>query len=56
MSCIFVVEDSQDLAWVLRESLSHAGHAVLTAGNGLVALQQMRWQTPDLVISDTTCW
>jgi two-component system response regulator RpaA len=52
MSCIFVVEDNQDLAWVLRESLSQVGHTVVTAGNGLTALQQMRRQTPDLVISD----
>lgn len=52
MPCIFVVEDSQDLAWVLRESLSQTGHTVVTAGNGLEALQHMRRQTPDLVISD----
>ncbi len=52
MPCIFVVEDSQDLAWVLHESLSQTGHTVVTAGNGLEALQQMRRQTPDLVISD----
>lgn len=52
MACIFVVEDSQDLAWVLHESLSQTGHTVVTAGNGLEALQYMRRQTPDLVISD----
>ena len=52
MPCIIVVEDNPDLAWVLHESLSQTGHTVVTAGNGLTALQQMRRQTPDLVISD----
>jgi two-component system response regulator RpaA len=51
MPCIFVVEDSQDLAWVLRASLSQAGYTVVTASNGLAALPHMRRQTPDLVIS-----
>jgi len=52
MACIYVVEDGKDLAWVLKESFSLAGHAVVTASNGLEALQRMRRQTPDLVILD----
>ena len=52
--CLFVVEDEQDLAWVLAQSLSRAGYSVVTACNGLKALQQMRRQTPALVIMDIT--
>jgi len=52
MPCIFVVEDSQDLAWALAEGLSLVGYSVVTAHNGLEALQHMRRQTPDLVIAD----
>jgi DNA-binding response OmpR family regulator len=52
MARIYIVEDGRDLAWVLSESFTLAGHTVMVAVNGLEALQQMRQQTPDLVILD----
>ena len=52
MARIYIVEDGKDLAWVLNESFSLAGHAVVIASNGLEALQRMRRQTPDLAILD----
>lgn len=49
---LYIVEDARDLAWVLEESFRLAGFAVVTAANGLEALQRMRQQPPDLVILD----
>jgi DNA-binding response OmpR family regulator len=52
MTRIYVVEDGRDLAWVLEESFKLAGYTVVTAANGLEALQQIRRLPPDLVILD----
>ena len=52
MPRIYIVEDDTDLASILRESLSLAGHTPVIAGNGLLALQSMRRLPPDLVILD----
>jgi two-component system, OmpR family, response regulator RpaA len=49
---IYIVEDGRDLAWVLEESFQLEGYDVVTASNGLEALQRMRRQPPDLVILD----
>jgi len=49
---LYIVEDDRNLAWVLEESFRLAGYAVVTAVNGLQALQSMRRQPPDLVILD----
>jgi DNA-binding response OmpR family regulator len=52
MTRIYIVEDDRDLAWVLEESFKLAGYSVVTAANGLEALQRMRRLPPDLVILD----
>lgn len=52
MTRIYVVEDGRDLAWVLEESFKLAGYTVVTAANGLEAIQRMRRLPPDLVILD----
>lgn len=52
MTRIYIVEDGRDLAWVLEESFKLAGYDVVTAANGLEALQRMRRLPPDLVILD----
>lgn len=52
MTRIYIVEDGRDLAWVLEESFKLAGYSVVTAANGLEALQRMRRLPPDLVILD----
>jgi two-component system response regulator RpaA len=52
MPCIYVVDDNLDLVWALKKALNLRGYTVVSAGNGLEALQQMRRQTPDLLITD----
>ena len=52
MPCIYVVDDNLNLAWALKKALNLRGYTAVTAGNGLEALQQMRRQTPDLLITD----
>jgi DNA-binding response OmpR family regulator len=47
-----VVDDEQDLVWALRHSLSDEGHEVLTAYDGVEALDVARRHHPDLVILD----
>lgn len=49
---LYIVEDDHDLAWVLEESLQLTGYTVVTASNGLEALQKMRRLPPDLVVLD----
>jgi DNA-binding response OmpR family regulator len=52
MSCVYTVDDNLTLVWALKKALELRGYTVVTAGNGLEALQQMRRQAPDLLISD----
>lgn len=52
MTTILVVEDTQDLAQIIRRELEDAGYRVLLAGDGLDALEQVRLNTPDLLILD----
>lgn len=52
MTRIYIVEDGRDLAWVLEESFKLAGYTVVTAANGLEAIQRMRRMPPDLAILD----
>jgi len=52
MPRILVVDDEQDLVWAVRQSLSDEGHEVLTAYDGVEALDVARRHHPDLVILD----
>jgi DNA-binding response OmpR family regulator len=52
MSCIFVVEDDQDIADLIRRYLSRAGHDVEVLASGSAALARVREQAPDLLILD----
>ena len=47
-----MIEDDDELREAMQETLSLRGHEVVSAGNGLEALQQMRLVRPDLVILD----
>ncbi|MBM4445711.1 MAG: response regulator transcription factor [Chloroflexi bacterium] len=49
---ILVVEDDQTLREVLKYNLSKEGHEVLTAEDGIQALERARSHKPDLVILD----
>lgn len=49
---ILVVEDDLSLREAVVDSLTLAGHEVCEAINGVEGLQQLRAQTPDLILSD----
>ena len=49
---ILVVEDSPPQAFVLRKLLQHHGYKATVAGDGAEALELVRKQPPDLILSD----
>jgi DNA-binding response OmpR family regulator len=49
---VLVVEDNSELLELLRLSFDSAGFSVLTAGNGVAALEMTRKSSPDLVVLD----
>lgn len=49
---ILVVEDDPGVVTLLRELLTHAGHEVTTATDGLVGLLKLRSGAPDAVLLD----
>jgi two-component system KDP operon response regulator KdpE len=49
---ILVVDDERQIARVLRTSLQSYGYEVITAQDGLEALESFSQNTPDLVITD----
>jgi putative two-component system response regulator len=51
---ILVVDDNDVLRTALEEMLTMAGFVILTAANGLEALERMEYVTPNLIISDIT--
>ena len=54
MSRILVVEDSEDLAFGLRNNLEFEGYEVLVAGDGKMGLELATQEQPDLIILDLT--
>jgi signal transduction histidine kinase/CheY-like chemotaxis protein len=52
MANILIVDDRQENREFLATLLGYQGHTLRQASDGLEALQQVRAQTPDLVISD----
>ena len=52
MKTVLVVDDEPKIAQLAREYLERAGFAVLVAGDGRSALQQIRSRRPDLVVLD----
>jgi DNA-binding response OmpR family regulator len=49
---ILVIDDSQDLALVMRMQLERAGHEVITAENGRRGLRSFYETRPELVVLD----
>jgi CheY-like chemotaxis protein len=50
--CVLVVEDEDVIRNILADVLEFEGYAVITATNGLEALQQVRAGHPDAVVTD----
>lgn len=49
---VLIVEDNLPLREALREILIYDDYTVLTASNGVEALEKMSYATPDLILSD----
>lgn len=49
---ILIVDDDERIINFLRAKLKASGYEVLTAGNGLEAIDQVQGQDPDLVVLD----
>ncbi len=52
MDKILVVEDDQSVRNNISELLSNSGYEVLQAGNGIEALNSLRIEKPELILSD----
>lgn len=52
MAKILVVEDDQDLRDALAQELIEIGHDTISAGNGSEAIDALKCNTIDLVLSD----
>ncbi len=51
-STVLIVEDNADTRELIARTLSKEGWAIQEAENGLVALQKMQFETPDLILLD----
>ncbi len=49
---ILIVDDEEELKFVLCAHLRHAGYEVLTAGNGIECLQAAKDKQPDVIVMD----
>ena len=52
MSKILVADDEPDMRSLLSDLLEEAGHDVTEAENGQLAYQQIKRETPDVVLMD----
>ena len=52
MKRILIVDDERQILRMLRTALQSSGYEVATASHGLEALERMKEQPPDLVITD----
>lgn len=50
--CILLVDDEERILNFLRAKLKASGYEVVTAGNGVEALEQAQGQEPDLIVLD----
>jgi CheY-like chemotaxis protein len=52
MALILTVDDEPDVLFLLRVIFERAGHSVMEAQNGGVALEAIQQQKPDVIITD----
>jgi CheY-like chemotaxis protein len=52
MATVLVADDDRDTRFLVRTVLEHAGHVVVEAENGLVALSLAERTPPDLILLD----
>ena len=52
MSTVLIAEDEPDICAAMKLILGRAGHHILTAGTGPVALDLTRRRRPDLLVPD----
>jgi len=49
---VLLIEDSEDILFLMKIELERMGHSIITASDGVSGLHQARLHRPDLVISD----
>ena len=52
MAKILVVDDEEHIVMILKDSLEFSGFQVVTAYNGLEAIEQVEKNNPDLIVLD----
>jgi len=52
MSRVLIVDDQPHITRVVKTGLSSSGHSVRVANNGLQALEAVRAEMPDAILSD----
>jgi two-component system, OmpR family, alkaline phosphatase synthesis response regulator PhoP len=52
MALILTVDDEPDVLFLLRVIFERAGHRVMEAQNGGVALEAIQQQKPDVIVTD----
>jgi PAS domain S-box-containing protein len=49
---VLLIEDSEDILFLVKMELERMGHSIVTASDGVSGLRQARLHRPDVVISD----
>jgi DNA-binding response OmpR family regulator len=52
LTCVLVVEDDPWIQWIIADELADRGNQVLTARDGVEALERLRQSRPDVMILD----